>query len=377
TLEGRAKAVVVSTGRLTEIGKVGELLQGVSGGGKTPLERKIEQLGKTLVIAVFAITGIYIGIGYLQGFDIGSIILSGIVLAIAAVPEGLPAVATITLAFGVKRMAKKHALIRRLASAETLGSVTVVCTDKTGTLTKNEPTLREIVLWNGSSTSTSISKSNNENIREVLVTGEGFDPTKGAFYYRTSPMTKVTTTHDTLDTSISPSRILFHSPKDAEKENMIADPMQDSDLLMFLKAGSLCNNAELLFDEESNKSKHVSNQTGSELGHWTIQGDTTEGALVVAANKAGLKKQKLEELYDRLWEDPFDPKIRRMVTVHRTNSDKDGNEDIIAFVKGAPEAVLTICNRVKENGRLVKLNSEKLKEIGERIEGLTSKSYRV
>ena len=147
-LEGRAKAVVVTTGRQTEIGKVGELLQGVTG-GKTPLERKIEQLGKTLVIAVFAITGIYIGIGYLQGFDIGSIILSGIVLAIAAVPEGLPAVATITLAFGVKRMAKKHALVRRLASAETLGSVTVVCTDKTGTLTKNEPTLREIILWNG------------------------------------------------------------------------------------------------------------------------------------------------------------------------------------------------------------------------------------
>src|SRR5215218_5073538 len=165
-LEGRAKAIVVSIGKQTEIGKVGELLQGVSG-GKTPLEHKLEKLGKTLVIAVFGITGLYIAIGYFQGFMIGAIILSGIVLAIAAVPEGLPAVATITLAIGVKRMAKKHALIRRLASAETLGSVTVICTDKTGTLTKNEPTLREIVLGNN-------------NI--ISVTGEGFDPMGGKLF---------------------------------------------------------------------------------------------------------------------------------------------------------------------------------------------------
>ncbi len=157
---------------------------------------------------------------------------------------------------------------------------------------------------------------------------------------------------------------------------MADDPIQNSDLLMFLKAGALCNNAELLFDEESDK-KHGSHQIKKEVGHWTIQGDTTEGALVVAAHKAGLEKQKLEEQYDRLWEDPFDPKMRRMVTVHRTTSNKDGNEDIIAFIKGAPEAVLPICNRVRENGGMVKLNSEKLKEIEERIEGLTTKSYRL
>jgi P-type Ca2+ transporter type 2C len=383
-LEGRAKAVVVTTGRQTEIGKVGELLQGVSG-GKTPLERKIEQLGKTLVIAVFAITGIYIGIGYLQGFDIGSIILSGIVLAIAAVPEGLPAIATITLAFGVKRMAKKHALVRRLASAETLGSVTVVCTDKTGTLTKNEPTLREIVLWNGNNTSsntntsTSISNSNSNSITEVLVTGEGFDPTKGAFYYHTSSA-KTNTTSDTPNTSLSSSQDSFTLSKNEEKEKdrLTANPIQNSDLLMFLKAGSLCNNAELLFDEESKNDKtQISHQIGADSGHWTIQGDTTEGALVVAAHKAGLEKQKLEEQYDRLWEDPFDSKTRRMVTVHRTNSNKDGNRDIIAFLKGAPEAILPICNRVRENGRIVELNSEKLKEIEARIESLTAKSYRL
>jgi Ca2+-transporting ATPase len=380
-LEGRAKAVVVTTGRQTEIGKVGELLQGVTG-GKTPLERKIEQLGKTLVIAVFAITGIYIGIGYLQGFDIGSIILSGIVLAIAAVPEGLPAVATITLAFGVKRMAKKHALVRRLASAETLGSVTVVCTDKTGTLTKNEPTLREIILWNGrdNGPNTNTGTSNNKSITDVLVTGEGFDPTKGAFYYHNSTA-KTNITFSTHNTSVSSSQDSFSSSKveEKEKDRLAANAIQNSDLLLFLKAGSLCNNAELLFDEESKDKdkKQTLRQIGADLGHWTIQGDTTEGALVVAAHKAGLEKQKLEEQYDRLWEDPFDSKTRRMVTVHRVNSDKDGSIDIISFIKGAPEAILPICNRVRENGRIVKLNSEKLKEIEVRIDGLTAKSYRL
>ncbi len=129
-------------------------------------------------------------------------------------------------------------------------------------------------------------------------------------------------------------------------------------------------------DKDKDK-KQTSRQIGADLGHWTIQGDTTEGALVVAAHKAGLEKQKLEDQYDRLWEDPFDPKTRRMVTVHRVNSDKDGSINIISFIKGAPEAILPICNGVRENGRIVKLNSEKLKEIEARIDGLTAKSYRL
>lgn len=305
-LEGRAKSIVTSTGVQTEIGKVGELLQGVSG-GKTPLEQKIEGLGKTLVIAVFAITALYIAIGYLQGFDIGGIMLSGIVLAIAAVPEGLPAVATITLAIGVKRMAKKRALIRRLAAAETLGSVTVVCTDKTGTLTKNEPTLREIVL--GSSI--------------VALTGDGFDPT-GKLY------------------------------KDGKE---VADLAKESDLLMFLRAGALCNNAELSFDGKQ----------------WIVHGDTTEGALVVAAHKSGIEKKKLEVENERIWEDPFDSKTRRMTTVHKTH---DGGK-IHAFIKGAPESVLSICNRVRENGNIVKLEPARVNDIQRSINEITGKGYRL
>ncbi|HEU4447094.1 MAG TPA: cation-transporting P-type ATPase [Nitrososphaeraceae archaeon] len=309
-LEGRAKSIVTAIGKQTEIGKIGELLEGVTG-GKTPLERKIEQLGKTLVIAVFAITGLYISIGFVQGFNIGSIILSGIVLAIAAVPEGLPAVATITLAIGVKRMARKRALIRRLASAETLGSVTTICTDKTGTLTKNEPTLREIVLGNNSI---------------ISLTGEGFGPTGGK---------------------------LFRNGKEVN----LVDTNRENDLMLVLKAGALCNNSELSFDE----SKQL-----------LIQGDTTEVALVVAAAKGSIEKKSLEEEYDRLWEDPFDPKTRRMTTVHRG---KDGK--VYAFIKGSPESILSICSKIRENGSIANLDADKVKNINKTVEEMTAKSYRV
>jgi Ca2+-transporting ATPase len=314
-LEGRAKSVVTAIGRQTEIGKIGELLEGVSR-GKTPLEHKIEQLGKKLVIAVFAITGLYISIGYIQGFNIGSIILSGIVLAIAAVPEGLRAVATITLAIGVKRMARKRALVRRLAGAETLGSVTTICTDKTGTLTKNEPTLREIVLGDNSIIST---------------TGEGFDPTEGKL--------------------LSEGKVVNLDNNNGINNNT------ESDLILILKAGALCNNSELSVDENK---------------QLLIHGDTTEVALVVAAAKGGIEKRKLEDEYERLWEDLFDPKTRRMTTVHRDKDDK-----VYAFIKGSPESILSICSKVRENGNIVELDANKIKNIHIALEGMTAKSYRV
>jgi Ca2+-transporting ATPase len=327
-LEGRAKGIVTSIGKQTEIGKIGELLQGVSE-GKTPLEKKIEELGKILVIAVFAITGLYIAIGYFQGFNIGGIILSGIVLAIAAVPEGLPAVATITLAIGIKRMAKKHALIRRLASAETLGSVTVICTDKTGTLTKNEPTVREIML--GNSGGGGMKKKN-----IISITGDGFDPTTGKIYDKDGKEINSYTNEN----------------NDHGNNN---NNSKESDLYIFLKAGSLCNNAELSSDGKQ----------------WVIQGDTTEGALVVAAHKIGIDKKKLEDQYERLWEDPFDSKTRRMTTVHKT-----GDGKIFAFVKGAPETILPICSKVKEDGNIVDLDESKITYINQYTQEITAKSYR-
>lgn len=308
-LEGRAKALVVTTGKSTEMGKVGELLQGVSE-GKTPLEHKIERLGRILVVAVFGITGLYIAIGFLQGFEIGSIILSGVVLAIAAVPEGLPAVATITLAIGVKRMARKNALVRRLAAAETLGSVTVICTDKTGTLTKNEPALQVIVL--GSSGNT------------ITVTGSGLDPT---------------------------GKLLAG-------DRQVVDFSQEKDLSMLMRAGTLCNNAEFFHDGKS----------------WVLQGDTTEGALVVAAKKAGFDKGVLEEEYERLWEDPFDSATRRMITVHRMSGKK---ERTVAYLKGAPEAVLPMCSKVMENSEIELLDVIRTRRVQNHVDELTAKAYRI
>ena len=141
---GRAQAVVVSTGVHTEIGRIGGLVSSVKE-EKTPLEQKLEQLGARLAFIALAAAGLVIGIGMLRGMRIGELLETAIALAVAAVPEGLPAVATVTLALGVHRMARRNALVRRLPSVETLGSVTLICTDKTGTLTAGEVTAT--VLW--------------------------------------------------------------------------------------------------------------------------------------------------------------------------------------------------------------------------------------
>lgn len=321
-LEGRAKGIVIKTGKFTEVGKIGELLQGVSE-GKTPLEKKIENLSKILVIAVFAITVLYIAIGYLHGFPIGDILLSGIVLAIAAVPEGLPAVATITLALGIKRMAKNYALIRRLASAETLGSVSVICTDKTGTLTKNEPTLREIMFFNNS----------HEEI--VTITGDGFVP-HGKILY----------------SSENNSNIDYNNSINKNKNNSIES---DASFLLILQAGTLCNNAEL--SQDSNR--------------WLIHGDTTEGSIIVASSKAGLDKKKLEQEFKRIWEDPFDPNTRRMTTIHKTSAGK-----IIGFVKGASESLMPICSKTRVNQDIKPMNDARISQINQYIARVTKKSYR-
>ncbi len=327
-LEGTAKAVVTTIGKETEVGKIENLLQGVEI-GKTPLEHKIEHLGKILVIAVFAITALYITIGYFRGFDIGEIILSGIVLAIAAVPEGLPAVATIALAIGVKRMAKRHALIRRLASAETLGSVTVICTDKTGTLTKNEPTVREIMLFKDKK------RKNDKQEKIIFVKGEGFEPT-GKFYIENND--KLMKKNNDISVDLD--------------ENQIKN---DSDLKLFLKAGTLCNNAELT--QEGNQ--------------WIVHGDTTEGALIVVSMKMGVDKKILEQENERVWEDPFDSSTRRMTTIHKTSNGK-----LVAYIKGAVESLLPLCNRIRVDGDIKTLYNEDIESINNYLQEITQKSFR-
>jgi len=190
---GRGKAVVVNTGMRTEIGKIAELIQ-VEKEEKTPLQLNLEQVGKQLGIILLLISAIIFVIGALRGIEILQMFLTAVSLAVAAIPEGLPAVVTITLAIGLKRMAKRNAIIRKLPAVETLGCSTVICSDKTGTLTRNEMTVQRIYV----------------NNREIFVSGEGYIPV-GEFYFN----------------------------------NEIVDPRKDKDLELILKIGALCNHAAL------------------------------------------------------------------------------------------------------------------------------------
>ncbi len=264
--DGRGKLLVTATGMRTEVGRIGALLD-EAGGRETPLERKLAQLGHALVGVVLALCGVIVAAGWLRGYDLLYMVKVGISLAIAAVPEGLPAVATMTLALGMQRMARMGALVRRLPAVETLGSTTVICTDKTGTLTRDEMTMRVLQLGE----------------RRIDVSGEGYDPV-GEF-------------------------------READRA---VDARTDAHLALALRIGARCSDATL-------------DLSG---GGAAVLGDPTEGALLVAAAKAGMRKDDLEREAPRVGEVPFSSEAQRMVTVHRTAEGRT-----VAYVKGGPGVV--------------------------------------
>ncbi|KYH37214.1 MAG: ATPase [Candidatus Bathyarchaeota archaeon B23] len=275
---GRGVAVVTSTGMRTEFGRIAEMVQTIEV-GEPPLKKKMEKMGRQLAIisVVLCIWVFLIGL-FIHWLDFETLFMTSVSLAVSAIPEGLPAVLTITLALGVSRMAREKAIVRRLASVETLGSTTVICSDKTGTLTKNEMTVRRIALPG----------------RIIEVTGAGYIP-EGEFLEEEDPI----------------------------------DPLKDGDLELLLRIGVLCSDAHLREGE----------------GGWSIFGDPTEGALVVAAAKAGLWKEELERCYPRIGEVPFDSMRKRMTTIHQT---PEGSR--VAYVKGAPEVILERCTHILERG---------------------------
>jgi Ca2+-transporting ATPase len=268
---GRGTGVVVATGMSTMLGRIAELTQAV-GQAQTPLQRRLAQLGRHLgVIAVGVSFGVAAA-GWLLGRPLLDMFLTGVSLAVAVVPEGLPAVVTITLALGVRSMVKRRALLRRLQAAETLGSATVICTDKTGTLTANQMTVRRIWLPAGT----------------VDVTGTGYDP--GG-----------------------------HFESNGDKIDYQSRP----DLLAFLEAAQLCNHAHIHRDDQG----------------WHHIGEPTEAALVVAAYKAWLHP---DEHIDTVTEFSFNSVRKRMtVVVHRPDS-------TVAYVKGAPEVLLSRTTRIRD-----------------------------
>lgn len=247
---GRGTGVVVATGMDTEMGKIAHLLTSEEG-LQTPLQRRLEQLGKILILVALFLTALVVVIGVLQGHDLYTMFLAGVSLAVAAIPEGLPAIVTIALALGVQKMIRRRAIVRKLPSVETLGCATVICSDKTGTLTENKMTVTH--LWSSG--------------KSWHVTGTGFELT-GDFL---GPNGRV------------------------DLERMPA-------LKQLLTFGVLCNNASI--EQAGKKGK----------GNIQIHGDPTEVALMIAGMKAGIEASKLETAYQHIDEFPFDSE-RKMMSV--------------------------------------------------------------
>jgi len=313
-VSGKARGLVVATGLGTELGRIAALIQKAAEAERTetPLQRRLEQFGSTLLWLALTVVAIVFVLGSLRGEPLVEMFLVSVSLAVAAVPEGLPAVVTITLALGVTRMAKRHALIRKLPAVETLGSATVICTDKTGTLTKNEMTVTKLVV----------------DGETFEVTGEGYEPV--GHIRETLNVKRETTSED-------PSRL-------------------PSGLRQLLEAAVLCNGATLQ----------------QENGTWRIIGDPTEGALLVAAAKAGLTKAELEGQGSLEREIPFDAERKMMTTVHRTEQGRK------AYSKGAPDVLLTRCaERITREGRIEALDEAHRQQISDANASLAQHALRV
>ncbi len=303
---GRGRALVVATAMQTEFGKIAQLLQTVET-GKTPLQQNLDKVGSLLARAAFVVVAIIVGLGLLRGQPFIDMLIFGIALAVAVVPEALPAVVTISLAIGVQKMVKRHALIRRLPAVETLGSTSVICSDKTGTLTKDEMTVRKIFTAG----------------QMVTVSGAGYTP-EGEFSVNGgTPM----------------------APTDALKQ--------------MLTAATLASDTRLLRAEEP-------------LGDgWEIKGDPTEGALIVAAAKAGLQKAALDGDAPRVHEIPFSSETKRMTTLHEIHG------SLTAYAKGAPEVILDSCDfTLTENG-VVALVADGRGKVLAQAQGMASEALRV
>lgn len=267
--KGMGLGIVIHTGMNTEIGKIATLMDETKH-VPTPLELKLKELGKILIFVVFLLTALTVLIGVYHGQNLYDMFLAGVSLAVAVIPEGLPAIVTVVLSLGVQRMIKRKAIVRKLSAIETLGSTSVICTDKTGTITENKMTVKEIFLAN----------------QTIVVTGEGYDTT-GTFI-------------------------------NAKSNNKINDLPILREMLLF---GSLCNSAELR----------------RKKGRLIVDGDPTDGALLIAARKYGVSNQD-EHAYRKVTELPFDSTRKRMSVVVENEK---GERYLI--VKGAPDIILPRC----------------------------------
>ncbi|MCS6851533.1 MAG: cation-transporting P-type ATPase [Gemmataceae bacterium] len=283
---GQGAGVVVATGDRTEVGRISQLIA-TAEDIQTPLTRRIAHFSKVLLVVILGLAAVNFAVGLLRGQAAVDMFLASVALAVAAIPEGLPAAVTITLAIGVARMAQRRAIIRKLPAVETLGSTTVICSDKTGTLTENQMTVTALVAGG----------------EKFAVSGAGYTPS-GAIHLATPAGG-----NGEADSGEAPLSV-------ADLHGRVA-------LLECLRAGLLCNDSQLVKDENG----------------WTIQGDPTEGALLVVAAKAGLEAPVLREEFPRLDSIPFESERQYMATLHDQGIDRPRG----VYAKGAVEAILQRC----------------------------------
>ncbi|WP_338555801.1 calcium-translocating P-type ATPase, SERCA-type [Paenibacillus sp. KS-LC4] len=316
---GTAKGMVIRTGMKTEMGTIAELIQQTES-METPLQHRLEQLGKILIAVAIGLTIIVVAAGILHGQPAYGMFLAGVSLAVAAIPEGLPAIVTIALALGVQRMIKRKAIVRKLPSVETLGCASVICSDKTGTLTQNKMTVTTI--WMGG--------------RRLDVTGQGYEPV-GTIMEGGEPV----------------------------------DMKHDASLKRLLQIAALCNNASIHQLEPEEGRKRSGKNAGASKQEWVLSGDPTEGALVVLAAKLGLSAKSLEGLYKREREFPFDSE-RKLMSV--LASHQGGR---VIYAKGAPDVLMHKCSYVLWDGKVVPFTGTLKQKYAEASEEMAQSALRV
>ena len=324
--QGTGRAIVTSTGMRTQVGKIADLLQATDD-DDSPLQKEMNYVSKILGIAVCIIAAVVlVALALTEGFNdihdvIDSLLLS-VSLAVAAVPEGLAAILTVVLALGVRRMAAHHAIVKKLHSVETLGSASVICSDKTGTLTRNEMTVERVVTPSG----------------EVQLTGTGYAP-EGRMI-------------------AIPDAGLMPTPSPAQDAAQL-------EAVAVLAVGALANDGELRENVDAGEASAASATT------WEAVGDPTEVSLIVAARK--VKADRKYANYTRVGEIPFTSDRKRMAVVAQDNADAGR---LTVFAKGAPDVLLGYCSRIAVNGAVRPMTQGDRQQILAAVERLSAEAYR-
>lgn len=316
--KGTCRARVIATGKKTQMGRISEMLADIDK-ELTPLQKRLAELGKIVAVICLLVCVAVFGAGVLRGEDVFTMLMTGITVAIAAIPEGLPATVTIALALAVSRMLKQKALVNKLHSVETLGCASVICSDKTGTITENKMTVTELASVDSN----------------YYFSGMGY-------------------------------RI---SGEITQRENIAVNPRNEKPLTEALKCGVICSTA-VIFSDKANSSRRRGALKGK--GEWSVTGDPTEIALLVAAAKAGITRESLETECYKLKEFPFDSETRFMAVHCAEHSEKR------IYFKGAEEVILPRCSQyINHKGEILPLSLSMKKKISSQVIDMSDKALRV